>query len=46
MRKRNMCTRCGSFIVKTSQSDPYLCRWCGMEGDANDIYSRLDSKFF
>lgn len=26
--KRFVCTNCGTFIVKTALSDPYICRDC------------------
>lgn len=41
---RNMCTRCGTLITKTSFIDPYLCRWCEVDTDFSDIYGNLDPK--
>ncbi len=40
---RNMCTRCGTIILKSSFTDPYLCRWCNIETDIKDMYARLDA---
>ncbi len=42
MKKRNMCTRCGTLITKTSFLDPYLCRWCEIDINPEDIYANLD----
>jgi len=43
---RNICTNCGTFIVKSALSDPYLCRECEkiLEGAGQEErYNYLDT---
>ena len=43
---RFICTNCGTFIVKSAFSDPYLCRDCEklLEGAGiEERYARLDN---
>jgi len=42
---RYMCTNCGTFILKSAVSDPYLCRECEkiIEGaELEERYPYLD----
>lgn len=39
----NMCTNCGTSILKSSLADPYLCRGCD-QSPGEEMYSYLDMK--
>jgi len=44
--RRNMCINCGTFIVKSAISDPYLCRDCErlLEGaEREERYTYLEN---
>ncbi len=41
---KNMCTRCGSEIMKSASADPYLCRMCERTMSEEEIYAYLDMK--
>ena len=43
---KHTCINCGSFILKSAHSDPYLCRDCEkiLEGvDYRETYAYLDN---